>query len=265
MMQEHEAAALFPPMSKREFEALVVDIKENGQREPIITLDGKILDGRHRWRACEQLGMPAETMEWQGKGSPIAFVASMNLHRRHLNESQRALIAAKLATLKYGQRADLAMKKTEALHKCSSSPPLSAGAAAKLLNIGEQTVFAAKTVLARGTPEEIRAAEAGEIAVVPLARQIRQGVTPGERAAHRSAPLAATGRNPERIQRQQLNAKLYRDVREAVMNLTSLPSPAQVVAIVRAHDRGVVEPKLDAALSWLKEFCNEWRREKAAA
>ncbi len=85
-MEEHEAAGLFPPMSEAEFEALVADISENGLREPIVTFSGKILDGRHRWRACKRLNLSPTMVEWDGGGSPMAFVASMNLHRRHLDE-----------------------------------------------------------------------------------------------------------------------------------------------------------------------------------
>ena len=45
-----------------------------------------------------KLGLEPQTALWDGVGTPETFVVSMNLHRRHLNESQRAMIAAKLAT-----------------------------------------------------------------------------------------------------------------------------------------------------------------------
>lgn len=76
--------------------------------------------------------------------------------------------------------------------------------------------------------------------------------------------LRDKGKNPARLQRQQLNAKLYRQLREAVVNLTSLPMPGDVLPIVLAQDRGIVDPKLVNALNWLREFCDEWERAKAA-
>lgn len=81
-------------MSAEEFAALVVDIREHGLREAIwLDGDGKIIDGRHRQRACDELGIQAAYRTWRGEGSVLAFVLSLNLHRRHLTASQRAACA----------------------------------------------------------------------------------------------------------------------------------------------------------------------------
>jgi uncharacterized ParB-like nuclease family protein len=88
----HPAAALFPAMDEAAFAALVADIAAHGQREPILILDGQVIDGRHRLRACEQLGLEPLVREISAAdGDPFCLVVSLNLHRRHLSESQRAM------------------------------------------------------------------------------------------------------------------------------------------------------------------------------
>ena len=89
----HEVANIFPMMSADEFSALVKDIRANGQRQPIYIHDGKIVDGRNRYRACQQLGIDPDTRVWDGVGSLVSFVVSLNLQRRHLTSSQKAVVA----------------------------------------------------------------------------------------------------------------------------------------------------------------------------
>lgn len=97
MLKQHPLSAAFPAMSADDFSALVEDIKTNGQREPIMVLDGMVLDGWHRYSACEQLGIKAQTFTFPADKDPVAFVLSHNLHRRHLTASQRAEAAVACA------------------------------------------------------------------------------------------------------------------------------------------------------------------------
>ncbi len=94
-MKIHPYADLFPMMNDTEFVALCEDIKENGLRDPIIIYENTILDGRNRWKACQETKSPHRFQNYHGN-DPKAFVISKNFHRRHLNESQRAMLAAKL-------------------------------------------------------------------------------------------------------------------------------------------------------------------------
>jgi site-specific DNA-methyltransferase (adenine-specific) len=89
----HEVANIFPMMSADEFSALVEDIRANGQRQPIYLHEGRIIDGRNRYRACQQLGIDSDTRVWDGVGSLVSFVVSLNLQRRHLTSSQKATVA----------------------------------------------------------------------------------------------------------------------------------------------------------------------------
>jgi len=92
----HEAANLFPMMNEEEFNNLKIDISANGLREPIWLYEGKIIDGRNRYNACQETAMPASFREWDGVGSLLQFVVSLNLNRRHLSQSQKAAMALKI-------------------------------------------------------------------------------------------------------------------------------------------------------------------------
>lgn len=52
-------------------------------------LEGKILDGRHRYRACLETGVAPAFREYDGS-DPVAYVTAENAARRHLTESQLA-------------------------------------------------------------------------------------------------------------------------------------------------------------------------------
>lgn len=89
----HPLCTLFPRMAGAEFEALITDIRENGQREPIILHEGMILDGGNRYRACIEAGVKPQFMQFGG-GNIVAYVLSANLHRRHMTAGQQAAIVA---------------------------------------------------------------------------------------------------------------------------------------------------------------------------
>jgi ParB-like chromosome segregation protein Spo0J len=88
----HPLALLLPSMPAAEYEELVESIRQRGLQEPIWTLDGKVLDGRHRDRACDEAAVTPSYREYDGP-SPAAFVLDANIHRRHLDPGQRATIA----------------------------------------------------------------------------------------------------------------------------------------------------------------------------
>jgi hypothetical protein len=93
----HPAADLFPMMRAEELQQLADDIKANGLRDPIVLLDGQILDGRNRLEACRMAGVEPRYEEINLHDfSPTLYVISKNLHRRHLTASQRAAIGAKM-------------------------------------------------------------------------------------------------------------------------------------------------------------------------
>ena len=222
----HPLADLFPMLDKESigFKALIEDIKANRQHEPVWLYEGKILDGRNRYNACQHLGKDVLTREYIGR-DPIGFVLSINLHRRHLNASQRAMVAAKLATFTHGGDR-------------SKAPigGLTDAEAAKLLNVGERSVERARQVLAKGDPSLIEEVEQGQTSVA---------------AAAATAWGAPTGNNPPKPDPTNPDpAKVYKIITGLMAALAELRKYDADTAIVAAamavrqlRDAGYLEKK----------------------
>jgi ParB-like chromosome segregation protein Spo0J len=159
----HSLANIFPLVEGAEFDELVAGIREHGLHEPIVVFEDKVLDGRNRLRACEAAGVEPTFADYTGD-DPVAYVISLNLRRRHLDESQRAMVAAKLATLRRGDNQHSPIGET------------SQAKAAELLNVGKRSVERAAEVRDRGAPELVSAVEHGAVSVSAAARIASQSI-----------------------------------------------------------------------------------------
>lgn len=102
-LEFHEIAGLFPLMFEKEFKEFKEDIKKNGLQEPIVLYEGKILDGRNRYKACKELNIEPNTKIFSGE-DPTVYIISKNMFRRHLNLYQKTKIVMLLLP-KYAKRA----------------------------------------------------------------------------------------------------------------------------------------------------------------
>ena len=86
---------------------------------------------------------------------PLGFVISANLRRRHLNESQRAYIASKIANMAHG--GDRKSNDQAAIRRVDQA------SAAKMLNVSDRSIQRANVVTKHGSPELIAAVEQGHL------------------------------------------------------------------------------------------------------
>jgi ParB-like chromosome segregation protein Spo0J len=163
LMNVHPVAALFPMMTGQEFTELVADIKANGLVNPIIRQGDTLIDGRNRMAACERAGVTPRFTEFTGD-DPTAFIISANIHRRHLKESQRAIIAGRIANMKLG---DNQHTKEGALIEA----PISQPQAAAMLNVSRASVQRAAAI-ERDAPELAQQVLEGKMSVHAAKKQI---------------------------------------------------------------------------------------------
>jgi hypothetical protein len=169
MLEFHELAELFALMDGDEAVALGDDLKANGQLEPIWLYEDKVLDGRNRYLQCIRVGIEPTLRPYLGD-DPLAFVISLNLKRRHLDESQRAIVASKLANMPSHRPDDK-----------SANLRTSQAKAAKHLNVSPRSVSAAEAVRRDAVPDVVDAVEQGKVSVsaaCPFRRTSRRLIRP---------------------------------------------------------------------------------------
>jgi hypothetical protein len=92
-LEPHPLSKMFPPILQEDFDKLAKDIEIHGLNQPIVTYQGMILDGNHRYRACELAKVEPHFFPFEGTDAQARnYVISANIHRRHLSPDQRRAI-----------------------------------------------------------------------------------------------------------------------------------------------------------------------------
>lgn len=188
-MDIHDVCSLFPMMTEEEFAGLKTDIDLHGQREPILTYRGKVIDGRNRLLACEELGIKPIVKEWDGDGSLVEFIVSLNLHRRHLNQGQRAAVGVEILTWfeseakerqrasgqysRLGRQSDQVVEIIPQPEKTIVISPKARDQAAKLVGTNPRYIQDAKTIKS-AAPDLHEQVKAGTITLPKAKQKVRQ-------------------------------------------------------------------------------------------
>lgn len=175
----HPAAEKFPLINGDEFDALVESIREHGLQEPCwLGVDGTLLDGRNRLRACQEAGVEPSFRVYDGD-DVVDFIVRLNIHRRHLTEGQKAMVAYDLlpeyeaeAKARQGARTDLSDIGADR-HQCPQPPtraPRAADHAAKAVGTSGRSVGRAKAVSTKA-PDLAEKVRSGELALSAAEKQ----------------------------------------------------------------------------------------------
>lgn len=215
-VQWHPYADLFPWIEGPAFDDLKADIAENGVLEPVVFFEGKILDGRNRYMAARDLGIEYPRVEYRGD-DPLGYVVSLNLRRRHLTESQRSMVAAKLAKLPVGanqhtaiaapsqeQAAQTLGVSVDSVQRARKVQEVGAPALVAAVETGAVSVSAAAEVAKLPVEEQQIIVEAGPVAVKEVAKVVRQAGADPDKAQLRASVTEASkqGLKPERKDRR---------------------------------------------------------------
>lgn len=166
-------------MRRDEWTAFLVDVSEHGIATPIdITPAGVVLDGRHRLRAAQQLGLRQVPVRVVAPKDEVAYILRAALHRRHLSQSQVAAVVVSLDEYHHTLEASRHRQRAN-LHAAASieaetlPPPDGLAALAARYAISERLLRDAHTIHTLA-PDQLATVVAGDIPAHRLANRLRR-------------------------------------------------------------------------------------------
>lgn len=207
---------LIPPISEEENDQLRKNIERDGCRDPLVTWNGILVDGHHRYKICRELGVPFTTVDLDVPSRSMAKIWAIKNQqgRRNLKESQRAMMAAKLADL-YGGSArrepgeaaeeplgDDHANLHDAASKVSEQPR---ERAARAMNVSVRSVVDATKTIHQGVAELQEAVSSGEVAVSSAVRVAT--LPPEEQRALVAAGPKAVAKKAKSMRQSRLDMK----------------------------------------------------------
>lgn len=220
----HRLSSLCGDMDPDSFKALVRDIREQGQLEPIDLVGDEIVDGWHRYQACQELGLEPRTRALPEGLEPVAYVLGKNAHRRHMTAEQRAAVVMLAAEWMPAHR-------PAGSEKGDTVSPLSNDAAAALAGVSKRTIQRVKIQILAGHGDALAA---GTETLRSLATKARKAAA----AEARKDPTKAKGDGRKEratvVELQQEVTSLKREIREKDAQITHLKE--EVEKLTRERD-----------------------------
>lgn len=171
-------------MPAEDFKALKDSIETIGVQNPITLFDGMVIDGWHRYRAANDLGMDCPVAEL-GDVDPRDFVLAQNKARRHVTQAQLAMATTEV----------YAWKPVGANQHGGSAVPAEAPKTTKelaaLAGVGVRSIEQAKAVHSKAVPEVIAAAKQGVIGTEKAAAIAKLPKEEQAAAIHKPTPKPA--------------------------------------------------------------------------
>lgn len=268
-MKQHPLSAVFPSLPEQEMNALTADIKANGIRQPIITYEGMVLDGWHRYQISQKLKVPVVQMPYRGT-DPVAFVRSLNYHRRHLTKSQLAMVEVGLSEwLPNGRRPTTSAPGTSA--PGAEVAPKTTGQMAAAAGVGARTIEQAKTVAAKGSKELQEQVTEGKVSLKEAERIVKGKPEKAVKPA-KPAPKPAPKSTAVPVEKYQKLADKYKDAQESLRDLADeLQSVEAIRTGETAKEMKILRESLKAAnrarddamntAAELRKQCEYYKRE----
>ena len=243
LFERHPLSAAWGDMPEDQYRDFVESVKEQGVGDPLIVLlDGKVLDGWHRYRVAVEVGIHLELVCREFLGDdPVGYVIRQNAMRRHLTPGQRAACIVACRQWAQGGVDTNRLKGGEIV-----SPPSTVAEMAQEAGVSDRLIQQAKVAEEAGLGDAVRS---GEMPVHKAAAQAR-GATDKPKGPTLTERLEAQvdALQMEVHEKAQRIEGLERELREARAQQSEYP-----------HEREAVANEREAMISALRGSVNEWQ------